>query len=276
MGVLRSFTFSLLLCGLIGNIKPPPPFNLGLTSDDKGFNISWEMIYTEEDLLNDELEYEVRYKKKEQSWESQTKKHIEEDQRNIFLPSDKLEDCAMYVAEARAGPKQSNGYSGSWSEWSLPVTWKTQCKSRLRYEIYTVMALVVLLAVGLSVGIRTKRLQKKLCCLIPSPEDFFKPLYVLHSGDFKVATLISHCMTHAVCMAFSIWWGVSQTERKRGNSRWGILTTERTSLFCEEVRRQLSAQRSVESTMSSVSSADVVTFSSDGLFLDVFCFKGSF
>ncbi|RXM32388.1 Interleukin-21 receptor [Acipenser ruthenus] len=168
------------------NIKPPPPFNLGLTSDKKGYNISWEMIYTEEDFLNDELEYEVRYKKEEQLWESQTKKHLEEDQRNIFLPLDKLEDCAMYVAEARAGPKISSGYSGSWSEWSLPVTWKTQCKGRLWYEIYAVMAvLVLLLAVGLSVGIRTKGLQKKLCCLIPSPEDFFKPLYVLHSGDFK-------------------------------------------------------------------------------------------
>ncbi|KAK1164976.1 interleukin-21 receptor-like [Acipenser oxyrinchus oxyrinchus] len=167
------------------NIKPPPPFNLQLTSDKKGYNISWEMIYTEEDFLNDELEYEVRYKKEEQSWESQTKKHIEEDQRNIFLPLDKLEDCAMYVAEARAGPRISSGYSGSWSEWSLLVTWKTQCKGRLWYEIYAVMALVVLLAVGLSFGIRTKGLQKKLCCLIPSPEDFFKPLYVLHSGDFK-------------------------------------------------------------------------------------------
>ncbi|XP_041133293.1 interleukin-21 receptor-like [Polyodon spathula] len=168
------------------NIKPPAPFNLRLTSDDKGCNISWEMIYTEGDFLNDELEYEVRYKKKEQSWESQTKKHIEEDQRNIFLLFGKLEDCSMYVAEARAGPKESSGYTGSWSEWSLPVTWKTRCKGRPLYKIYTLMALVVvLLAVGLLVEIRTKGLQKKLCGLIPSPEDFFKPLYVLHSGDFK-------------------------------------------------------------------------------------------
>ncbi|KAG2455706.1 IL21R protein, partial [Polypterus senegalus] len=95
-------------------IKPQPPFNVTIERSDNDYNMSWEMLYTEDEnyYLNGELVYEVRYKTAYDSWE--------------------------------------------------------------------VINMLHLLSFGLH-----SRLLKKHCPFIPSPEDFFKPLYIIHNGDFK-------------------------------------------------------------------------------------------
>lgn len=57
-------------CPAPSTVKPSPPFNLTATFSD-GYNISWETIYQHPDyfLLGDELEYELRYKKRSDPWE---------------------------------------------------------------------------------------------------------------------------------------------------------------------------------------------------------------
>lgn len=51
-------------------VKPQPPFNLTAVVSE-GYNISWETIYQNPPFyfLNEELEYQLRYKRRTDTWE---------------------------------------------------------------------------------------------------------------------------------------------------------------------------------------------------------------
>lgn len=51
-------------------VKPQPPFNLTALFSE-GYNISWETIYQNSSFyfLNEELEYQLRYKRRTDTWE---------------------------------------------------------------------------------------------------------------------------------------------------------------------------------------------------------------
>lgn len=52
------------------SVKPQPPFNLTAVFSE-GYNISWETIYQNFPFyfLNEELEYQLRYKRRTDTWE---------------------------------------------------------------------------------------------------------------------------------------------------------------------------------------------------------------
>ncbi|XP_028670293.1 interleukin 21 receptor, tandem duplicate 1 isoform X2 [Erpetoichthys calabaricus] len=167
-------------------IKPQPPFNVTIEKSDNDYNMSWEMMYTEEEnyYLNGELVYEVRYKTTYDSWENQRVCHIYNDIRSYIIANTLFESGKEYVFEIRAGVNNESGYSGTWSEWSKPAILTSPSVNRRSFtEIFSILVLSISLAVlSLYAG---KMLLKKHCPFIPSPEDFFKPLYIIHNGDFK-------------------------------------------------------------------------------------------
>uniref|UniRef100_A0A8C8RS14 Interleukin 21 receptor n=1 Tax=Pelusios castaneus TaxID=367368 RepID=A0A8C8RS14_9SAUR len=208
------------------NIKPSPPFNLTATFSD-GYNISWETLYQNalSYYLNDELQYELRYKKRSDSWEHQKSKVIPEDKRSVMLLTLEFQSDTDYEFQVRAKPRPDSGYLGFWSEWSPLLTLRTEPE-----EITGVRWLVVLLAFALvTVSItvfltKHQSIWKKLGVFIPDPAPFFKPLYMIHNGDFKK------------------WVGASCTKATLDFFEWGIVLPEVLEVYSKHVSHNTSEE----------------------------------
>ncbi|XP_074866945.1 interleukin-21 receptor [Carettochelys insculpta] len=192
------------------NIKPYPPFNLTATFSD-GYNISWETIYQNSlfYFLNNELEYELRYKKKSDTWENQKSKVIPEDKRSVVLLPLEFQRDTDYEFQVRARPGPNSDYLGVWSEWSSPLTLTTEPEDSPGARWLVSLLAFALVAVSITVFLtRHHSVWKKLGGFIPDPAPFFKPLYVVHNGDFKK------------------WVGASCTKATLDFFDWGIVLPE--------------------------------------------------
>ncbi|XP_044089488.1 interleukin-21 receptor isoform X1 [Neovison vison] len=180
-------------CGsflLAESIKPSPPFNVTVTFSGH-YNISWGSSY-DSYALKGKLQYELRYRKRGRPWAPQRPrvKLISVDSRSVSLhPSEFLSD-ASYELQVRAGPQPGSSFRGTWSEWSDPVTFHTQ-PEEIKAGWHTSLLYLLLVAIppllvflGLKIHLPW-RLWKKVWGHVPSPQKFFQPLYVGHSGDFK-------------------------------------------------------------------------------------------
>ncbi|XP_043945262.1 interleukin-21 receptor [Protopterus annectens] len=182
------------------NIKPQPPFNLEVNFS-AGYNISWKMIYTSDVnyFLHEELQYEVRYKRKDESWTNGKKKSISADFRNIILQQSELSFGTEYILKVRAKPREGTTYHGFWSEWSPAVSWWTNqeadegASQNRAWLLFLVLPLLAILVLGTISFHLPKRLWKKLWDYTPDPSHFFKPLYVVYNGDFKNWVGNTHC-----------------------------------------------------------------------------------
>ncbi|MBN3306417.1 interleukin 21 receptor, tandem duplicate 1 [Amia ocellicauda] len=171
---------------LTSSIKPKAPENLTLLENQSNYNLSWKMWYTEDRegyYLVNNLRYEVRIK--DTSSEKLTDFLVNEDRRYLVIPHSRLGKGREYTAEVRVSLIPDFDYSGPWSEWSPAYKWRTQSDGWQSYSLYGVLPFVAFVVILCYIGKR--RLQKKpyLHNYIPSPEDFFKPLYLLYDGDFK-------------------------------------------------------------------------------------------
>ncbi|XP_078096474.1 interleukin-21 receptor-like [Mustelus asterias] len=172
------------------NIKPLAPFNLNVSyvAPCETYNFIWQIVYTEDAYL-DNFEYELRYKKKEDSWERQEVKWIRNDQTTFPLVASELVSDTEYSAQIRCCPAENSGYVGTWSDWSPPVKWKTAvCKTDLGQIswlpfLYCVIPILIGIVVFVTLNI-PQRLRKKLWVITPNPAPFFKPLFVDHGGNF--------------------------------------------------------------------------------------------
>ncbi|NXX95501.1 IL21R protein, partial [Centropus bengalensis] len=184
------------------NIKPQPPFNLTAVFSE-GYNISWETIYqnTPFYFLDEELEYQLRYKRRTDTWETQRIKSIHEDKRTLVILPWELQTNTEYEFQVRARPREDTVYRGFWSEWSPPVTLKTSPAAATQTADITggmgewLLLLGVVIAIIVSVITflaKQRRLWKKMEACIPDPASFFKPLYLVHNGDFKKWVGASH------------------------------------------------------------------------------------
>ncbi|NWH76847.1 IL21R protein, partial [Piaya cayana] len=179
------------------NIKPQPPFNLTAVFSE-GYNISWETIYqnTPFYFLNEELEYQLRYKRRTDTWETQKTKAIREDKRTLVILPWELQANTEYEFQVRARPREDALYSGFWSEWSSPLTLKTSPAAvtetaGMRWLLLSGVVLAIAASV-ITFLAKQQRLWKKMEGCIPDPASFFKPLYLVHNGDFKKWVGASH------------------------------------------------------------------------------------
>ncbi|XP_068002986.1 interleukin-21 receptor isoform X1 [Melanerpes formicivorus] len=171
------------------NIKPQPPFNLTAVFS-KGYNISWETIYQNFPyyFLNDELEYQLRYKRRTDTWEAQKTKAVHQDIRTLLILPGELQVNTEYELQVRARPRKGSGYHGVWSEWSLPLALTTRPAAVAQtagMEWLLLFGVVVAITASIATVLaKQQSLWKKVAC-IPDPASFFRPLYLVHNGDFK-------------------------------------------------------------------------------------------
>uniref|UniRef100_A0A8C4KUK4 Interleukin 21 receptor n=1 Tax=Dromaius novaehollandiae TaxID=8790 RepID=A0A8C4KUK4_DRONO len=192
-------------------VKPQPPFNLTAVFSE-GYNISWETIYQNSPFyfLNEELEYQLRYKRRNDTWETQKTKAVHEDKRTLVILPQELQGNTEYEVQVRARPREDTGYRGFWSEWSSPLTLKTSpaVTQRAGTGWLLLFAVVAMIAASVTAFLaKQQSLWKKVAC-IPDPASFFKPLYLVHNGDFKK------------------WVGVSHTKMTLDFFEWGIVLPE--------------------------------------------------
>ncbi|XP_078521071.1 interleukin-21 receptor [Lissotriton helveticus] len=183
---------------------PYPPFNLSVSHSD-GYNFSWNTKYesVEHYLLHGELEYELSYRKEEDSLENQRSIFTQVDRKNLLLVQTLFQGGTEYMSRVRAKPRTASLYKGRWSEWSPPLVWKTEDNDDLAGKMLvlkswlptTAVCLVVLIALIFAYCHVPQRLWKKMSVLIPDPAPFFKPLYLGHDGDFKSWLGTSYTLT---------------------------------------------------------------------------------
>ncbi|XP_040449693.1 interleukin-21 receptor isoform X2 [Falco naumanni] len=193
------------------NIKPQPPFNLTAVFSE-GYNISWETIYRNSPFhfLNEELEYQLRYKRRTDTWETQKTKAVHEDKRTLVILPWEFQANTEYEFQVRARPREDTGYHGFWSEWSPPLTLRTSPAVTQTASMGWMLLFGVVVAITVSITTflaKQRSLWKKMTC-IPDPAPFFKPLYLVHNGDFKK------------------WVGASHTKMTLNFFEWGIVLPE--------------------------------------------------
>ncbi|NXX81725.1 IL21R protein, partial [Urocolius indicus] len=171
------------------NVKPQPPFNLTAVFSE-GYNISWETIYQNSPFyfLDEELEYQLRYKRKTDTWETQKTKAVHEDKRTLLILPWELQANTEYEFQVRARPREDSDYHGFWSEWSPLLLLKTSPDAVTQGAGMGWLLLcggVLAITVSVTTFLAKQRsFWKKMAC-IPDPASFFKPLYLVHNGDFK-------------------------------------------------------------------------------------------
>lgn len=202
------------------NIKPYPPFNLTAVLSE-GYNISWDTIYRNSPVfynLDNELQYELRYKKKSDTWETQKSKVIPEDTRSVVLLPLEFQRDTVYEFQVRAKPRPGSEYLGFWSEWSHPLTLKTEPEESPEMRWLVLLLALALLAVPVTVFLTMHQsVWKKLGVFIPNPAHFFRPLYVVHNGDFKK------------------WVGASCTKATLDFFEWGIVLPEVLEVYSQHL-----------------------------------------
>uniref|UniRef100_A0A8C0FKX5 Interleukin 21 receptor n=1 Tax=Bubo bubo TaxID=30461 RepID=A0A8C0FKX5_BUBBB len=194
------------------NIKPQPPFNLTAVFSE-GYNISWKTIYQDSSFyfLNEELEYQLRYKRRTDTWETRKMKAVHEDKQTLMILPWELQANTEYEFQVRARPREDTGYCGFWSEWSSSLMLKSSPAAVTQAAgMGWLLLFGVVVAITASVTTflaKQRSLWKKMAC-IPDPAPFFKPLYLVHNGDFKK------------------WVGASHTKMTLDFFEWGIVLPE--------------------------------------------------
>ncbi|XP_061495031.1 interleukin-2 receptor subunit beta isoform X1 [Rhineura floridana] len=180
---------------LFQNIQLKPPCNVRLENASKpSYNLTWELCVVSYYLTSaGMLEYEIRYKRNDFG-EANTILFMAQDQK--WLKFESLSPDTVYEAAVRVIPR---GYKSIWSNWSTPVTWKTEPKTLLEAPAPSAFLPVLLTLVGCAIFISiflitifllgktptSKCLRKVLKSHLPDPVEFFPSLAALHGGDVQ-------------------------------------------------------------------------------------------
>ncbi|KAK6476208.1 interleukin-21 receptor-like isoform X1 [Huso huso] len=173
------------------NIKPLRPVNLSFNLSSDQYNFTWDTGYPDDHYLDDYLQFELSYRKKEDPMHS--KENVlsrANSMRFIDLKASFLEADTVYVAKVRSAPNNIS-YTGHWSEWSQLVEWKTGVLTEKKSDIIVIIGSIViplLLAAVILVSLYFNLPTRFKCVLftkIPTPEPFFQPLYNNHKGNFR-------------------------------------------------------------------------------------------
>lgn len=164
-------------------IKLKQPFNLSIAKIDGGFNLTWDVAYTNEQLYH-KLYYRVRLRTKSDPDKKGQIETLQQNQHSMVIISEKLLPGKQYVADVQVAihPKW---IKSMWSEWSNSIDWTSDSPETDQYYFLLlalpVMAVLLLVYSGKLGAIKKPTLWQH----IPSPHEYFTPLYHTYQGDFK-------------------------------------------------------------------------------------------
>ncbi|XP_022602126.1 interleukin-21 receptor-like [Seriola dumerili] len=171
--------------GLCDVVKPKPPSNVQVTNTNGVYNITWDS-----DNQKDCLVYSVRIRESKD-----LSKHpvlpLFMEKKYIELEHDKLQLHVNYTVDVQAKMCPDNTYHGPWSEWSATAEWRTRAsvetEGNNKHWWCIPVGLFLILGIVLLGYLQKPFWQKKLQLItyIPKPDEFFKPLYHNHGGNFK-------------------------------------------------------------------------------------------
>ncbi|XP_073694706.1 interleukin 21 receptor, tandem duplicate 1 [Garra rufa] len=168
---------------LYKSIKLKEPFNLNITKTNGNFNLTWDLAYTEHDLYK-KLYYRVRLRSKSDPDKPGQMHTLKQNQQSMVILSENLLPGRQYVADVQVAVHPSS-IASMWSEWSNSVEWTTDSPESEQYY-FLLLALPVVMVVLLVYSGKLGSVKKlSLWQHIPSPQEYFTPLYHTYQGDFK-------------------------------------------------------------------------------------------
>ncbi|XP_043090928.1 interleukin 21 receptor, tandem duplicate 2 isoform X2 [Puntigrus tetrazona] len=167
----------------VKNIKTKTPFNLTLQYANGTYRFFWKSGYENHDYREAlPIIYEFKYHKDGDT----TSVNVHPSNEVVQLDETKLDPNTVYTVMVRSTVDKINGYSGTWSDWSSSVKWKTAHKdepSQLGKIGIGILVLVILLILLMSIP--AARFKMKEISWVPTPATYFQPLYQNYQGNFQ-------------------------------------------------------------------------------------------
>ncbi|XP_078286758.1 cytokine receptor common subunit beta-like [Rhinoraja longicauda] len=149
------------------NIKPDPPDNLTVEKlPDGRFQLQWES-----NKFTYDLEYQVNYKKVDQSWENKMWQ-IPSGNKKFTVPKNSLDPSSRYMVRMQAKVICQGGskwcYRGVWSEWSQSVDFTTD-PDKESFIIVACCLLILFIIITPITALVIKRKKRMWLDSIPDP-----------------------------------------------------------------------------------------------------------
>uniref|UniRef100_A0A672MFA3 Interleukin-21 receptor-like n=2 Tax=Sinocyclocheilus grahami TaxID=75366 RepID=A0A672MFA3_SINGR len=167
---------------LYKSVKPKQPFNLNCIKIDGNFNLTWDVAYMDHTLYK-KLYYRVRLRSKSDPDKMAQIYTLQQNEQSMVIISEKLLPGRQYVADVQVAV-HPRWFTSMWSERSNSVEWTSDSEHSEYYFLlfaFPVLLVVLLVSIGKLVGIKKLSLWQH----IPSPNEYFTPLYHTYQGDFK-------------------------------------------------------------------------------------------
>ncbi|XP_055083720.1 interleukin 21 receptor, tandem duplicate 1 [Periophthalmus magnuspinnatus] len=171
----------LTTCMRVGGVKPWPPFNIQVKYAKEFYTISWDTKNPKYCLV-----YRILIRAALEPQNSVIS--LESKDTLVHLGESKLRPGVYYGVEVQAKLCPTFRYTGPWSEWGS-ATFSTVAATNLTAQVpginyyWLIFILIILLFLFPTAMFWQKRFQR--FTFIPDPGEFFKPLYIIHDGDFK-------------------------------------------------------------------------------------------
>ncbi|KAF4115826.1 hypothetical protein G5714_003315 [Onychostoma macrolepis] len=168
----------------VKNIKPKSPLNLTLQYANGTYRFFWKSGYeTHEYREALPFLYEFKYCK---DGDHTSEVSVQPDKTMIQIDEMKLDPNTMYTVMVRSKIGKKMEYSGTWSDWSSAVKWKTAHRdepsqvSKIAIGMFAMVGILILL-----MSIPAARFKMKEISWVPTPATYFQPLYQNYHGNFQ-------------------------------------------------------------------------------------------
>nr|XP_033788827.1 interleukin-7 receptor subunit alpha isoform X2 [Geotrypetes seraphini] len=126
---------------------PYAPFNVTVTYLEKGkeYLITYNITYSSNDYLHDNLEHQIAYRVENDNWEYKNIEFLQ-----IKLLEQELKPGAKYEVKVRSKP---NGkyFNGTWSDWSSSEHFKTSVHQKANFQMALLLPIGACFLIGIMV-----------------------------------------------------------------------------------------------------------------------------
>ncbi|KAM4581230.1 interleukin 21 receptor, tandem duplicate 1 [Odontesthes bonariensis] len=165
-------------------VKPEPPFNVRVANTDKLYNVTWNNNTTHC------LTYRVRVRTAGDLLQKATRM-LQVEKEYLLLDRKTLQPHVNFVVDVQARMCPEYFLQGPWSEWTSSAEQRSSGAAALVegmniFWVYISLPIIFLLGLLLLGYLQKPCWQKKLRRITsyPRPNEFFKPLYKNHGGNF--------------------------------------------------------------------------------------------